>query len=111
MPVPYDTDLAARLRSVLDGEPGLTEKRMFGGLAFLVDGKLAVSASSQDGLLLRVDPAQAPSLIGPSVTRFVMRGREMNGWLHVHPDAVATDESLRAWAAHGLTYARSLPPK
>jgi TfoX-like protein len=107
----YDVELADRLRAVLAAEPALTEKRMFGGLAFLVRGHLAVSASGQGGLLLRVDPARAPSLLGPSVTRFVMRGRELDGWLHVAPAAVGTDDALRSWVAHGLSYARSLPPK
>ena len=108
----YDEELADRLRDVLHGEPGLTEKQMFGGLAFLVDGRLAVSASSQGGLLLRVDPADTERLVAEdSVSRFRMKGREMDGWLHVLPEAVATDESLRSWVAHGVAYARSLPPK
>ena len=107
----YDDGLADRLRSVIGAEPGLTEKRMFGGLAFLVHGHLAVAASGQDGLLLRVDPARASSLLGPHSTRFVMRGRELNGWLHVLPAAIETDTALRDWAAHGVAYARSLPPK
>ena len=107
----YDVELAERVRAVVAAEPALTEKRMFGGLAFLVHGHMAVAASSQGGLLLRVDPAEADSLLGPSVTRFVMRGRELTGWLDVAPAAVATDEALRSWVAHGLAYARSLPPK
>ncbi|HEY6744734.1 MAG TPA: TfoX/Sxy family protein [Mycobacteriales bacterium] len=107
----YDEELAERVRAVVAAEPALTEKRMFGGLAFLVHGHLAVSASGQGGLLLRVDPAEADALLGPSVTRFVMRGRELAGWLHVAPAAVATDDALRTWVTHGLTYARSLPPK
>ena len=107
----YDVELAERLREVVAAEPGLTEKRMFGGLAFLAHGNLAVSASGQGGLLLRVDPAEAGALLGPSVTRFVMRGRELAGWLRVAPAAVATDDALRSWVARGLAYARSLPPK
>lgn len=109
--MPYDEELAERVRAVLAAEPGLTEKGMFGGLAFLVHGHLAVAASSRGRLLLRVDPAAADSLLGPSVTRTVMRGRELTGWLDVGPAATATDDGLRGWVAHGLAYARSLPPK
>jgi hypothetical protein len=108
----YDEELADRIRDVVEGEPGLSEKRMFGGLAFLINGHLAASASGQGGMLLRVDPAETESLLSePQVGRFVMRGREMDGWLRVDPEAVATEGALRQWVAHGLTYARSLPPK
>lgn len=108
----YDADLAQRLQEVLAGEPGLAEKRMFGGLAFLIHGNLAVSVSSQGGLLLRVDPADTEALVDDAnVRRFLMRGREMDGWLHVDTSAVDTDELLRRWVHHGLTYARSLPQK
>ena len=108
----YDVELADRIRTVLHGEPGVTERRMFGGLAFLVRGNLAVSASGQGGLLLRVDPADTDSLISePEVRRFEMRGRQMDGWLRVHADLVQTDEALRDWVRHGVVYARSLPPK
>lgn len=108
----YDVELAGRVRAVVRDEPGLTEKRMFGGLAFLIEGNMAVSASSQGGLLLRIDPAMAESLVGePEVRRFEMRGRLMDGWLHVGPEAVNTDDDLRHWVSHGVAYARSLPPK
>lgn len=108
----YDDAVADRIRQVVHGEPGLSEKRMFGGLAFLVHGHMSVSASSQGGMLLRIDPAQAESLVvEPHVRRFQMRGREMDGWLHVLPAAIETDADLAAWVAHGLAYARSLPPK
>jgi hypothetical protein len=108
----YDEDLADRVRSAIDDPSGLTEKRMFGGHAFLVDGHLAVSASRQGGLLLRVDPAESQALVAEAgVSRFVMRGREMDGWLHVLPEAVVTDEQLERWVEIGLRYARSLPPK
>lgn len=108
----YDDDLADRIRSVVQDEPALSEKRMFGGLAFLVNGNMAVAASSQGGLLLRVDPAQTESLVDHEhVRRFVMRGREMNGWLHVDVEVVDTDDELRRWVSHGLTYARSLMAK
>src|SRR5262245_33442012 len=108
----YDEDLANRIRAVVGNEPGLSEKRMFGGLAFLVHGNMAVSASSQGGLLLRIDPAQADSLVDRQhVNRFEMRGREMDGWLRVDREVLETDDELRLWVSHGLTYARSLPPK
>jgi hypothetical protein len=108
----YDEQLAERVREVVQDESGLTEKRMFGGLAFLVHGHLAVSASGRGGLLLRVDPADTERLVRPpTVRRFVMRGREMDGWLHVDPAAVETDETLHEWVRRGVGYARSLPPK
>src|SRR5450432_2657640 len=85
---------------------------MFGGLAFLIGGNMAVSASGQGGLLLRVDPAQTDVLSGePEVRRFEMRGREMDGWLRVDVAALDTDDDLRRWVSHGVTYARSLPAK
>jgi TfoX/Sxy family transcriptional regulator of competence genes len=108
----YDEELANRIREVVQGESGLSEKRMFGGLAFLVHGNMAVSASSRGGLLLRIDPAQAESLVKQQhVRRFEMRGREMDGWLRVDVESLETDDQLRHWVNHGLTYARSLPPK
>lgn len=108
----YDVDMADRLREILASEPGVVEKPMFGGLAFLVAGHMAVSASGQGGLLLRVDPAQTDTLVvEPRASRFVMRGREMKGWLRIDIDARATDEALKGWIKHGVGYARSLPPK
>jgi TfoX/Sxy family transcriptional regulator of competence genes len=108
----FDPDLADRLRAALAEEPGVTEKRMFGGLAFLVDGNMAVSASSRGGLLLRVDPAETEALVSrPHVGRFEMRGREMDGWLRVDVEALETDDALRTWVDHGVAYARSLPAK
>jgi hypothetical protein len=108
----YDDELADRIRAVLEAEPGLTEQRMFGGLAFLIQGNMAVSASGQGGLLLRVDPADTDSLVSePQVRRFQMRGREMDGWLRLDPAAVETDEALQGWVRRGVTYARSLRPK
>src|SRR5207253_1860238 len=103
---------ANRIREVVQGESGLSEKRMFGGLAFLLHGNMAVSASGRGGLLLRIDPARSESLVRPPhVSRFEMRGREMDGWLRVDDEAIETDDELRRWVNHGLTYARSLPPK
>lgn len=108
----YDEELAERIRQVVQDEPGLTEKRMFGGLAFLIGGNMAVSASGQGGMLLRVDPARTDELVAaPSVDRFEMGGRRMNGWLHVGLQAISTEEALRQWIGHGVAYARSLPPK
>ena len=108
----YDVELADRVRAVVGAEDGLTERRMFGGLAFLIRGNLAVSASGRGGLLLRVDPAETESLVSePRVRRFEMRGREMDGWLHVRADAVEAEDDLRRWVTHGVAYARSLPPK
>jgi hypothetical protein len=110
--VAYDAELAERIRAVVQDEPDLTEKRMFGGLAFLIAGNMAVSASSQGGLLLRVDPAMTESLIRePQVRRFEMRGRAMDGWLRVDVEALVDDDALRHWVSHGVRYARSLPPK
>jgi hypothetical protein len=108
----YDEVLANRLRECLQDEPAVTEKAMFGGLAFMVNGNMAVSASGQGGLLLRVDPEQTESLATkPHARRFEMRGREMDGWLRVDADGVKTSRDLNKWVAIGVTYARSLPPK
>jgi hypothetical protein len=108
----YDVELADRVRALVQAEPGLTEQRMFGGLAFLIQGNMAVGASGQGGLLLRVDPAETESLVDPpQVCRFEMRGRQMDGWLRVDAEAVRTEDDLRAWVRHGVGYARSLPAK
>ncbi|MEP6760638.1 MAG: TfoX/Sxy family protein [Sporichthyaceae bacterium] len=108
----YDDELANRVREVIQDEPGLTERKMFGGLAFLINGNMAVSASGQGGLLLRVDPASTASLVDePDVRRFQRRGREMAGWLRVDDTVVEKEKELRQWVRTGLTYARSLPPK
>ena len=108
----YDEDLAHRIREVVQGEPGVTERRMFGGLAFLINGNMAVSASRQGGLLLRVDPTDTPTLVErPGASPFEMRGRELDGWLRVDPTVLATKRQLTSWVARGLRYARSLPAK
>ena len=108
----YDEDLAERIRHAVEGEPSMSEKRMFGGLAFLVHGNMAVAASGQGGLLLRIDPADADRLTKSAhVERMEMRGRAMDGWLRVGADAVGTDEELESWVEIGLAYARSLPAK
>ena len=108
----YDEELAHRLREVLQEEPDIREKAMFGGLAFLAGGNMAVAASGQGGLMVRVDPADGAALVdGGGASRMVMRGRAMDGWLRVDPTALEDDEQLQAWVARGLSYARSLPPK
>jgi TfoX/Sxy family transcriptional regulator of competence genes len=110
--MPYDVELADRVRGVVQGEPDVTEKRMFGGLAFLVGGHLAVGASHDGGLLLRVDPAATASLVAePGARPFEMRGRSMDGWLRVDVEAVTADADLLRWIERGLAYARSLPPR
>jgi len=108
----YDETLADRIRDEVQGEPGLTEKRMFGGLAFLVNGNMAVAASGQGGMLLRCDPAQSDDLVDDEhAHRMEMRGREMDGWLRIDTVAVSTDADLARWVDVGLTCARSLPAK
>jgi TfoX/Sxy family transcriptional regulator of competence genes len=108
----YDKDLAERLREHLQGIRGVTEKSMFGGLAFLVHGNMAVSASGKGGLLLRCDPTHTDALVRESgAERFEMRGREMDGWLRIDGGAVATDGELERWVRIGVDYAGSLPPK
>ena len=108
----YDEELADRVRQLLGDVPGVTERRMFGGLAFLVGGNMAVAASGQGGLMLRVDPGESASLVDePSVSRMVMRGREMDGWLRVQPPALEDDEELRRWVGIGVDYAGTLPAR
>jgi TfoX/Sxy family transcriptional regulator of competence genes len=108
----YDEQLAARIREAVAGEEGLSEKRMFGGLAFLVHGNMAVAASGQGGLMLRVDPADADTHTAQEhVSRMVMRGREMAGWLRVADPALEDDQELQRWVDVGLAYAQSLPRK
>jgi TfoX N-terminal domain len=108
----YDEDLANRIRELLADETGVVEKKMFGGLAFLIGGHMSVSASGRGGLLLRCDPDQTDALVGkPHAARFEMRGREMDGWLRVDSDGLGTKRELRRWVNVGVKYARSLPPK
>jgi TfoX/Sxy family transcriptional regulator of competence genes len=110
--VAYDEELAERIRDLLAGERDITEKRMFGGFAFLVDGKMSVSASGHGGLLVRVDPARTDQLLrGTHVEPFVMRGRPMDGWLRVDAAGVRTTRQLRTWVDRGVGYARSLPAR
>ena len=107
----YDERLADRIRTLLD-EPDATQKRMFGGLAFLVNGNMAIAASGQGGLLVRVDPDDTEHLLETTPAEpFVMRGRSMRGWLRVDPKSVSGDAELREWVERGVAYARSLPAK
>ncbi|MBZ5737652.1 TfoX/Sxy family protein [Nocardioides mangrovi] len=108
----YDEELAGRIRDIALGEPGLSEQKMFGGLAFLVHGHMAVAVSHRGGLLLRVPPERTEELLRePHTDEFVMRERTMAGWLRVEPAGVESEADLERWAAIGLEHARSLPPK
>ncbi|HWB57460.1 MAG TPA: TfoX/Sxy family protein [Gaiellaceae bacterium] len=108
----YDEDLADRMRTLLRDEPGLTEKTMFGGLAFLVGGNMAVAASGQGGVLVRVDPEESDALVETTSARpMEMRGRQMRGWLRLDSDDVTAEPELARWVELGLAYARSLPAK
>src|SRR4051794_41427622 len=108
----YDEDLANRIRELLAGEAGVTEKKMFGGLAFLIVGNMAVAASGQGGLMVRCDPGQTEKLVAkPHAARFEMRGRAMDGWLRVDDEGVRTKRQLGPWVKTGVAYARSLPAK
>ena len=108
----YDEELADRIRELLAGDRRITERKMFGGLAFLVRGNMAVAASGQGGVLVRVDPEQSDALLRRSkAVPMVMRGREMQGWLRVGATAVRTKRQLERWVTLGTEYAGSLPPK
>ena len=108
----YDEDLADRIRELIAGEPDLSEQTMFGGLAFLVAGKMSVAASGQGGLMVRVDPEQTDVLLAkPHARPFEMRGRPMQGWLRVDADGVRTKRQLKPWVNRGVAYARTLPSK
>lgn len=106
----YDHDLADRIRELVATQKGLDEKKMFGGLAFLVNGNMSVSASREGGLLVRVDPADTPELVGSHVHVAVMGGREMNGWLRVDAE-ILDDAVLKEWVDRCVAFARSLPAK
>ena len=108
----YDEALAERMRELLDGVPGVTEKKMFGGLAFLVGGNMAVSASGHGGALVRVDPAESDRLVDTTSAQVaVMQGRPMQGWLRVSDEDLRTKRQLAKWVQLGAAYAGSLPPK
>jgi TfoX/Sxy family transcriptional regulator of competence genes len=108
----YDEDLAGRVRELIGEERRLTEMRMFGGLAFLIGGNMAVGVSGQGGLMVRVDPEETEALLAkPHARPFDMRGREMKGWLRVDSEGVRTKRGLEPWVRRGVAYARSLPAK
>ncbi len=108
----YDEMLAGRIRALLDGEGGVREKKMFGGLAFMVGGNMAVAASGQGGIMVRVDPERSEQLLASTdAYPMEMRGREMRGWLRVDPDHLDTKRQLGKWVRLGADYARSLPAK
>ena len=110
--VAYDEELAERIRELVGSEPGISEKKMFGGLAFLIGGNMAVAASGQGGVLVRVDLAQTDTLLETTNARLMeMRGRPMRGWLRVDSEDLRTKRQLARWVNLGTTYARSLPPK
>src|SRR5918992_3853042 len=108
----YDEALADRIRELVGSEADLTEQKMLGGLAFLIGGNMAVAASGQGGVLVRLDPAESDTLVATTNARpMEMRGREMAGWLRVDSEDVRTERELARWVELGVTYARSLPAK
>jgi hypothetical protein len=108
----YDEELAERVRARIGDEADLTEQKMFGGLAFLIGGNMAVGVSGQGGLLVRADPEQSDELVATTSARLMeMRGREMRGWLRVDADDVRAGSELAKWVEVGVAYARSLPAK
>jgi TfoX/Sxy family transcriptional regulator of competence genes len=108
----YDEALAERIRQRLGDHPGVTEKKMFGGLAFLIDGNMSVAASGQGGLMIRCAPQDTDSFLEePGAEPLVMRGRAMDGWLRVSEDAVSGEAELSRWVDRGASYARTLPAK
>ena len=108
----YDEELADRIRALLGDRAGLKEQKMFGGLAFLIGGNMAIAASGQGGILVRVDPEQSDELVAATPAETMeMRGRQMAGWLRVDTADVADDASLGEWVERGAGYAGSLPPK
>ena len=108
----YDEDLADRIRELIGGQRGVTEKKMFGGLAFLVGGNMAIAASGQGGILVRADPDESDKLVATTKARpMEMRGKEMQGWLRVDAADVRQKRQLARWVERGTSYARSLPAK
>ena len=108
----YDEALAARIRDRIGAAPDLSEKKMFGGLAFLIGGNMAVAASGQGGILVHVDPDESDALTASTAASLMeMRGRSMRGWLRVGSEDVRSDDELARWVGLGSEYARSLPAK
>jgi len=110
--VAYDEDLADRIRDLVADEADLSEQKMFGGLAFLVGGNMAVAASGQGGMMVRVDPAESDTIVVRTDARPIkMRGKPMRGWLRIDSESLATKRQPSRWVTLGTTYARSLPTK
>lgn len=110
--MPYDEDLAYRIRALLATEGGVDEKTMFGGLAFLINGNMAVAASGHGGLMVRVKPEDTEGLLEyPHTEPMIMSGRETRGWLRVSDEGIAGQRALSRWVSIGADYARKLPPK
>jgi hypothetical protein len=110
--VAYDEALAGRIRQLIGSESGLTEQKMFGGLAFLIGGNMAVAASGQGGVLVHVDPNESDELVAATSARLLeMRGRSMRGWLRVDPEDLGTKRQLAKWVELGVAHAKSLPAK
>jgi len=108
----YDENLANQLRELLADEDAIAEQKMFGGLAFLLHGNMAVSASRTGGLLVRVDPADThAALARPHATLMEMGGRMMDGWITVGPEGLKTKRDIAAWVKRGVSFAKTLPPK
>jgi TfoX/Sxy family transcriptional regulator of competence genes len=108
----YDDALAVRVRALIGDDPDITERRMFGGLAFLAGGHMAVAASGEGGLMVRVDPGETDALVADAgVERMEMRGRRLDGWLRVDEGVLGGEAELRPWVERGLRFARALPPK
>jgi TfoX/Sxy family transcriptional regulator of competence genes len=111
-PMAYDSDLANRIRELLADTDAVSEQAMFGGLAFLIGGNMAVAASKQGGIMVRVEPADTDTLVAkPHARPFQMRGRELDGWVRVAQEGVQTKRQLEPWVRRGIAYASSLPPK
>jgi TfoX/Sxy family transcriptional regulator of competence genes len=108
----YDEDLADRVRELLGAKKGIEEKRMFGGLAFLINGNMSVAVSGRGGLMVRIPPEETDKLLARDhVEPMVMAGRETRGWLRVSAEGVRTKRQLEPWVRRGVDYAKSLPPK
>ena len=108
----YDEELAERIRALLGNRAGLTEKKMFGGLGFMIGGNMAIAASGQGGILVRVDPGESDDLVATTPAEpMEMRGRQMAGWLRVGTAELEDDAALGEWVERGAAYAGSLPPK
>jgi TfoX/Sxy family transcriptional regulator of competence genes len=108
----YDEELANRIRELVLMEDGITEKRMFGGLVFMVNGNMSVTASRRGGMMLRVDPSEADALLRRQhAEQIKMRNRVMPGWIFIHAEGLRTKRQLARWVARGIAFAKSLPSK